>query len=176
MKKTFFGIEHFLFQKSSHRFFLKSCQGIDIGLNYQHTGGFFKQISARFGENSQFVDFMSSLYRCYGSGDVNKTYCKIRFNIRYVVLLRGFSVNALQPKLWSIKHKGVRPLKMVASLLKPSFEHFNFLISLSIRPSEGASGEEVLDGGGEEGGEEKGRPDTKPFSKWCDTSKIWMWQ
>ena len=28
--------------------------------------------------------------------------------------------------------------------------------------------------GGE--GEEKGRPDTKPFSKSCDTSKIWMWQ
>ena len=27
-----------------------------------------------------------------------------------------------------------------------------------------------------EGGEEKGRPDTKPFSKSCDTSKIWMWQ
>ena len=26
------------------------------------------------------------------------------------------------------------------------------------------------------GGEEKGRPDTKPFSKSCDTSKIWMWQ
>ena len=27
-----------------------------------------------------------------------------------------------------------------------------------------------------EGGEKKGRPDTKPFSKSCDTSKIWMWQ
>ena len=26
------------------------------------------------------------------------------------------------------------------------------------------------------GGEERGRPDTKPFSKSCDTSKIWMWQ
>ena len=26
------------------------------------------------------------------------------------------------------------------------------------------------------GGEEKGRPDTKPFRKSCDTSKIWMWQ
>ena len=26
------------------------------------------------------------------------------------------------------------------------------------------------------GGEEKGRPDTKPFSKLCDTSRIWMWQ
>ena len=26
------------------------------------------------------------------------------------------------------------------------------------------------------GGEEKGRPDTNPFSKSCDTSKIWMWQ
>ena len=26
------------------------------------------------------------------------------------------------------------------------------------------------------GGEEKGRPDTKPFRKLCDTSKIWMWQ
>ena len=26
------------------------------------------------------------------------------------------------------------------------------------------------------GGEEKGRPDTKPFSKSCDTSKLWMWQ
>ena len=26
------------------------------------------------------------------------------------------------------------------------------------------------------GGEEKGRPDTKPFSKSCDTSKIWMRQ
>ena len=26
------------------------------------------------------------------------------------------------------------------------------------------------------GGEEKGRPDTKPFSKSCDTSRIWMWQ
>ena len=26
------------------------------------------------------------------------------------------------------------------------------------------------------GGEGKGRPDTKPFSKSCDTSKIWMWQ
>ena len=30
---------------------------------------------------------------------------------------------------------------------------------------------------GEGGGaEEKGRPHTKPFSKSCDTSKIWMWQ
>ena len=29
------------------------------------------------------------------------------------------------------------------------------------------------EGGGEE---EKGRPDTKLFSKSCDTSKIWMWQ
>ena len=27
-----------------------------------------------------------------------------------------------------------------------------------------------------EGEEEKGRPDTKPLSKSCDTSKIWMWQ
>ena len=27
-----------------------------------------------------------------------------------------------------------------------------------------------------DGGEEKGRPDTKPFRKSCDTSKIWMWQ
>ena len=27
-----------------------------------------------------------------------------------------------------------------------------------------------------EGGGGKGRPDTKPFSKSCDTSKIWMWQ
>ena len=26
------------------------------------------------------------------------------------------------------------------------------------------------------GREEKGRPDTKPFRKSCDTSKIWMWQ
>ena len=26
------------------------------------------------------------------------------------------------------------------------------------------------------GGDEKGRPDTNPFSKSCDTSKIWMWQ
>ena len=26
------------------------------------------------------------------------------------------------------------------------------------------------------GGEEKGRPYTKPFSKSCGTSKIWMWQ
>ena len=26
------------------------------------------------------------------------------------------------------------------------------------------------------GGEEKGRPDTKSFSKSCDTSRIWMWQ
>ena len=25
------------------------------------------------------------------------------------------------------------------------------------------------------GGEAKGRPDTKPFSESCDTSKIWMW-
>ena len=24
------------------------------------------------------------------------------------------------------------------------------------------------------GGEEKGRPDTKPFRKSCDTSKIWI--
>ena len=47
--------------------------------------------------------------------------------------------------------------------------------SLSIRPSYGARGEEILDGGGGEG-EEKGGPDTKPFSKSCDTSKIWMWQ
>ena len=30
---------------------------------------------------------------------------------------------------------------------------------------------------GEGGGaEEKGRPDTKPFSKSCDTTKIWVWQ
>ena len=30
---------------------------------------------------------------------------------------------------------------------------------------------------GEAGGaEEKGRPDTKPFRKSCDKSKIWMWQ
>ena len=48
-------------------------------------------------------------------------------------------------------------------------------ISLSIRPSQGARGEEILDGEGG-GGEEKGRPDTKPFRKSCDTSKIWMWQ
>ena len=34
-------------------------------------------------------------------------------------------------------------------------------------------GEEILDG---EGGEEKGRPGTKPFRKSCDTSKICMWQ
>ena len=27
-----------------------------------------------------------------------------------------------------------------------------------------------------EGGKEKGRPDTKPLSKSCDKSKIWMWQ
>ena len=32
-----------------------------------------------------------------------------------------------------------------------------------------------VDWGGR-GGEEKGRPDTKPFSKSYDTSKIWMWQ
>ena len=33
-----------------------------------------------------------------------------------------------------------------------------------------------LDGRVGMGEEEKGRPDTKPFSKSCDTSKIWMWQ
>ena len=32
---------------------------------------------------------------------------------------------------------------------------------------------EMGEGGGRE---EKGGPDTKPFSKSCDTSKIWMWQ
>lgn len=37
--------------------------------------------------NSQFVDFMSLLFCCYGSSDVNETYCKIMFNIRYVVSL-----------------------------------------------------------------------------------------
>ena len=31
----------------------------------------------------------------------------------------GCSLHALKPKLWSIKHEGVRPWKMGASLLKP---------------------------------------------------------
>ena len=33
---------------------------------------------------------------------------KIKFNVRYVVSFCGFSVHALQPKLWDIKQEGVR--------------------------------------------------------------------
>ena len=61
---------------------------------------------------------MSSLFSCYGSGDVNKTYSKIKFNVIYVDSICGFSLHALQAKLWGIKHEGVRPQKMGASLLK----------------------------------------------------------
>lgn len=64
-------------------------------------------------ENSQFADFMSSLFCCNGSGDVNKTNPKIK----YVVSLCCFFIHALQPKLCSIKHEGVKPWKMGGSLL-----------------------------------------------------------
>lgn len=64
---------------------------------------------------------MSSLFSCYGIDDVNKTYPKIKFNVIYVVSICGFSLHALQAKLWSIKHEGVRPQKMGASLLKSVF-------------------------------------------------------
>ena len=33
---------------------------------------------------------MSSLFCCYGTGDINKTYSKIKFSVRYVVSLCGF--------------------------------------------------------------------------------------
>ena len=45
-------------------------------------------------------------------------------------------------------------------------KNFVIFISLSIRPSYGGGGR----------GDEKGRPDTKTFSKCCDTFKIWTWQ
>ena len=54
---------------------------------------------------------MPSLFCCGGSGDV-KTYSKLKFNVSYVVLLCGFFVPALQPKIWSIKQEGVRPLQL----------------------------------------------------------------
>ena len=78
-----------------------------------------------FWEKSQFVDFMSSLFCSYGSSVVNKSYSKIKFTVRYVVPLCGFFyifflVHSLQPKLWSIKHEGVTPWKMGASLLNAS--------------------------------------------------------
>ena len=60
---------------------------------------------------------MSSLFCCYGGGDVNKTYSNTKFNVTYVVSLCGFSLNALQPKLWNIKQEGELPWKMVAASL-----------------------------------------------------------
>ena len=77
-----------------------------------------------FWEKSQFADFMSSLFCSYGSGVVSKSYSKIKFTVRYVVPLCAifvlFFIHALQPTLWSIKHEGVRPWKMGASLLNAS--------------------------------------------------------
>ena len=56
---------------------------------------------ARFRENSQIVVAMeAAMSTKHGS--------KIKFNVRYVVSFCGFSVHALQPKLWDIKHEGVR--------------------------------------------------------------------
>ena len=48
---------------------------------------------------------------------MNKIYAKIKFNVRYVVSVLVFFVHALQPNLSSIKHVGVRPWKMGASLI-----------------------------------------------------------
>ena len=77
-----------------------------------------------FWEKSQFADFMSSLFCSYGSDVVSKSYSKIKFMVRYVVPLCAifvlFFIHALQPTLWSIKHEGVRPWKMGASLLNAS--------------------------------------------------------
>ena len=77
-----------------------------------------------FWEKSQFADFMSSLFCSYGSGVVSKSYSKIKLTVRYVVPLCAifvlFFIHALQPTLWSIKHEGVRPWKMGASLLNAS--------------------------------------------------------
>lgn len=75
-----------------------------------------KQYISRFRENSHFADFMSSLSCFWDRRNVNKTYPKSKFNVRHVSLC-GFSVLALLPKLWSIKHKGMRPRKMGTSLL-----------------------------------------------------------
>ena len=53
--------QNFMFQKRSHGIFFKSCQGKDNVLNSWHTRA-FQQITARFPENSQFVDFMSLIF------------------------------------------------------------------------------------------------------------------
>ena len=95
---------------------------------------------------------MSSLFSCYGSGGVNKTHSKIKFDVMYVVSICGFSLHTPQGMLWSINHEGVRPQKMGASFLKSvlhdekksfkcpqlgfvsffSLFFFNFFLSLSI--------------------------------------------
>ena len=46
---------------------------------------------------------------------------KLSSVLHFIVSLRDFSVHPLQPKLWSIKHEGVRPLKRGASLLHKYF-------------------------------------------------------
>ena len=73
----------------------KHCQGKNDGVTCRHTRIFSK---ARFRENSQIVVAMeAAMSTKHGS--------KIKFNVRYVVSFCGFSVHALQPKLWNIEHQ-----------------------------------------------------------------------
>ena len=48
--------------------------------------------------------------------NVNKTYSNTEFNVTFFSLC-GLVVDVLQPKFWSIRHRGVRPSKISASLL-----------------------------------------------------------
>lgn len=70
------------------------------------------------------VFHMSLLFCCYGSGVENKTYTKIKFNVRYIVSLFGFSVvQAVQLKSYETPNTtGLDLKKWVQASLKAFFK------------------------------------------------------
>ena len=78
---------------------LKELVNLSNLCNFQLFADNTKGNSSRFRETSQCVHFISSSFCCYGCSDVNKTYSKIKFSVRYVVSLCGFFILASQQNL-----------------------------------------------------------------------------